>query len=65
MGDSVDISTTKTHTSHLIFCAESKYDFLEVDEGKRCGVIHVADHTVSVGKNVRRAYNQASSWEKL
>ncbi|HHU03230.1 MAG TPA: DUF5107 domain-containing protein [Christensenellaceae bacterium] len=68
MGDGVDISYHKnTHQPTSYFCAESKYDFFGgYDEGKRCGVIHVADHTVSVGKKMFTwAYNQlASSWEK-
>lgn len=68
MGDGVDISyhqNTRQPTSY--FCAETKYDFFGgYDEGKRCGVIHVADHTVSVGKKMFTwAYNQlASSWER-
>ena len=68
MGNGVDISyhkNTKQPTSY--FCAETKYDFFGgYDEGRRCGVIHVADHTVSVGKKMFTwAYNQLSrSWEK-
>lgn len=67
MGDGIDISyhkNTRQPTSY--FCAETKYDFFGgYDEGKRCGVIHVADHTVSVGKKMFTwAYSQlASSWE--
>lgn len=68
MGDGVDISYHKnTHQPTSYFCAATKYDFFGgYDEGKRCGVIHVADHTVSVGKKMFTwAYNQlASSWEK-
>lgn len=67
LGDHTDISwhkNTRQPTSY--FCAESDYDFFGgYDEGKRCGVIHVADHTVSVGKKMFTwAYNQLSrSWE--
>lgn len=68
LGENLDISyhkNTKQPTSY--FCAETKYDFFGgYDEGKRCGVIHVADRTVSVGKKMFTwAYNQLSaSWEK-
>ncbi len=68
MGDGVDISYHKnTHQPTSYFCAETKYDFFGgYDEGKHCGVIHVADRTVSVGKKMFTwAYNQlSSSWEK-
>lgn len=68
MGSGTDISrheNTRQPTSY--FCAESKYDFFGgYDEGKRCGVIHVADRTISVGKKMFTwAYNQLSeSWER-
>ena len=68
LGDGTDLSyhrNTRQPTSY--FCAETDYDFFGgYDEGKRCGVIHVADHTVSVGKKMFTwAYNQLSrSWEK-
>ncbi len=67
MGSGVDISyhrNTRQPTSY--FCGETAYDFFGgYDEGKRCGVIHVADRTVSVGKKMFTwAYNQLSaSWE--
>lgn len=67
-GDATDISyhrNTRQPTSY--FCAATKYDFFGgYDEGKRCGVIHVADRTVSVGKKMFTwAYNQLSqSWER-
>lgn len=68
MGGGVDISYHKnTHQPTSYFCAETEYDFFGgYDEGKRCGVIHVADYTVSVGKKMFTwAYNQlASSWER-
>ena len=68
MGDGVDISYHKnTHQPTSYFCATSKYDFFGgYDEGKRAGVVHVADRTVSVGKKMFTwAYNQLSrSWEK-
>ncbi len=68
LGDHTDISyhkNTRQPTSY--FCAESDYDFFGgYDEGRRCGVIHVADRTVSVGKKMFTwAYNQLSrSWER-
>ena len=68
MGDGVDISyhkNTRQPTSY--FCGETQYDFFGgYDEGKKCGVIHVADRTVSVGKKMFTwAYSQLSrSWEK-
>lgn len=68
MGEGVDISYHKnTSQPTSYFCAETKYDFFGgYDEGKRCGVIHVADRTVSVGKKMFTwAYSQlSSSWEK-
>lgn len=68
LGDGVDISYHKnTLQPTSYFCAETKYDFFGgYDEGRRCGVIHVADHTVSVGKKMFTwAYNQlAASWER-
>ena len=68
MGEGTDISYHKnTHQPTSYFCAETRYDFFGgYDEGRRCGVIHVADHTVSVGKKMFTwAYNQLSrSWER-
>ena len=68
MGDGVDISYHKnTHQPTSYFCAASKYDFFGgYDEGKRCGVVHVADRHVSVGKKMFTwAYHQlARSWER-
>lgn len=68
MGEGTDISYHKnTHQPTSYFCAPTKYDFFGgYDEGKQCGVIHVADRTVSVGKKMFTwAYNQLSdSWEK-
>ncbi|MBR3874126.1 MAG: DUF5107 domain-containing protein [Clostridia bacterium] len=68
MGDGVDISYHKnTYQPTSYFCATSNYDFFGgYDEGKRAGVVHVADRTVSVGKKMFTwAYNQLSrSWEK-
>ena len=67
-GDGTDISyhkNTRQPTSY--FCAQTDYDFFGgYDEGRKCGVIHVADHTISVGKKMFTwAYNQLSkSWEK-
>ena len=67
MGSGVDISYHKnTHQPTSYFCAPTKYGYFGgYDEGKRCGVIHVADRTVSVGKKMFTwAYNQLStSWE--
>ena len=68
MGSGTDISlhgNTRQPTSY--FCGSTKYDFFGgYDEKKRCGVIHVADRTVSVGKKMFTwAYSQLSeSWEK-
>lgn len=68
MGNGTDISyhkNTRQPTSY--FCAATKYDFFGgYDEGKRCGVVHVADRHVSVGKKMFTwAYNQLSrSWER-
>ena len=48
------------------FSAPSKYDFFGgYDHGKKCGVIHIADHHISPGKKMFTwAYNQLSqSWE--
>ncbi len=68
MGEGTDISYHKnTHQPTSYFCATTKYDFFGgYDEGKRAGVVHVADRTVSVGKKMFTwAYNQLSrSWEK-
>lgn len=64
----VDISyhkNTRQPTSY--FSAPSDYDYFGgYDEGKGCGVIHVADHTISPGKKMFTwAYNQLSqTWEK-
>ncbi len=67
MGEGVDISrhgNTRAPTSY--FCGETRYEFFGgYDEAKQCGVIHVADRTVSVGKKMFTwGYNQLSeSWE--
>ena len=68
LGDNVDIrqhKNTKSPTSY--FSAASQYDFFGgYDHGKKCGVVHVANHHVSPGKKLFTwAYNQLSaSWEK-
>ncbi len=52
-------------TSH--FAAPSKYDFFGgYDHGKKCGIIHVADHHVSPGKKMFTwgCGELAESWEK-
>ena len=63
----VDISKHKnTIQPTSYFSAASKYDFFGgYDAGKKCGVVHVADHHVSPGKKMFTwAYNQLSqSWE--
>lgn len=68
LGDGTDISYHKnTHQPTSYFCAATQYDFFGgYDEGKRCGVVHVADRHVSVGKKMFTwAYNQLSrSWER-
>jgi tetratricopeptide (TPR) repeat protein len=68
LGEGLDISHHKnTHQPTSYFCAPTKYDFFGgYDEGRRCGVVHVADRTTSVGKKMFTwAYNQLSrSWEK-
>lgn len=61
-----DISKHKNswHTTSY-FSAASKYDFFGgYDNGKRCGVVHVADHHTSTGKKLFTwGYNQLSqSW---
>ncbi len=56
---------TKNATSY--FSADSDYDFFGgYDNGKKCGVVHVADHHTSTGKKMFTwAYNQLSqSWER-
>jgi len=64
--EGTDISKHKnTYHSTSYFSASSKYDFFGgYDRGKRCGIIHVADHNVSVGKKMFTwGYNQLSrSW---
>ncbi len=68
MGEGRDIrlhKNTRQPTSY--FCAGSHYDFFGgYDNGKQAGVVHIADHTVSVGKKMFTwAYNQLSrSWER-
>ena len=63
-----DISRHKnTRQPTSYFSAPSKYDFFGgYDEGKRCGVVHIADHHISPGKKMFTwAYNQLSrSWER-
>jgi tetratricopeptide (TPR) repeat protein len=67
MGDGRDISYHKnTHCPTSYFSAATKYEFFGgYDEGRCCGLIHVADRTTSVGKKMFTwAYNQLSrSWE--
>ena len=64
----VDISkhfNTKFPTSY--FCAASDYDYFGgYDAGKKCGVVHIGDHHISIGKKMFTwAYNQLSrSWER-
>ena len=56
---------TKQPTSY--FSAPSQYDFFGgYDESIRRGVVHVADHHISIGKKMFTwAYNQlSSSWER-
>ena len=64
----VDISKHKnTRDATSYFSAASKYDFFGgYDEGKQCGVVHVADHHISPGKKMFTwGYNQLSrSWER-
>ena len=55
---------TKQATSY--FSAESKYDYFGgYDEGKKAGVVHIADHHISPGKKMFTwAYSQlAKTWE--
>ena len=63
----VDISRHKnTRDATSYFSAASKYDFFGgYDDGKQCGVVHVADHHISPGKKMFTwGYNQLSrSWE--
>ncbi len=63
----VDISYHKnTVQPTSYFSAPSKFDFFGgYDEGRKCGVIHVADHSISPGKKMFTwAYNQLSkTWE--
>ncbi len=67
MGEGTDISrhrNTRQPTSY--FCAETRYDFFGgYDEGKRRGVVHVADRHTSIGKKMFTwAYGQlGASWE--
>ena len=62
-----DISMHKnTHQPTSYFSAPSEYDFFGgFDHGKKCGVVHIADHHISPGKKMFTwAYNQLSeSWE--
>ena len=61
-----DISKHKnTYHSTSYFSASSQYDFFGgYDNGKNCGVVHVADHNVATGKKMFTwGYNQlAKSW---
>ena len=67
-GDNVDVrqhNNTPNPTSY--FSAASQYDFFGgYDQGKHCGVVHVANHHISPGRKLFTwAYNQLSrSWEK-
>lgn len=62
-----DISMHKnTYQPTSYFSAPSKFDFFGgYDHGKKCGVVHIADHHISPGKKMFTwAYNQLSeSWE--
>ena len=62
-----DISLHKnTRDATSYFSAASKYDFFGgYDDGKQCGVVHIADHQISPGKKMFTwGYNQLSrSWE--
>lgn len=66
--NNVDLSfhkNTRQPTSY--FCGETRECFFGgYDEGRQCGVVHVADRHTSVGKKMFTwAYNQlSSSWEK-
>ena len=68
MGEGKDIRlhrSTRQPTSY--FCAGSHYDFFGgYDHGRRAGVVHIADHGVSVGKKLFTwAYGQlGASWER-
>ena len=63
-----DISWHKnTRDATSYFACASKYDFFGgYDHGKRCGVVHIADHHISPGKKMFTwAYNQlAKTWER-
>lgn len=62
-----DISLHKnTRDATSYFACASKYDFFGgYDQGKQCGVVHIANHHLSPGKKLFTwAYNQLSkSWE--
>ena len=62
-----DISWHKnTRDATSYFACASKFDFFGgYDHGKRCGVVHIADHHISPGKKMFTwAYNQLSrNWE--
>lgn len=64
----IDISWYKNcHDATSHFAAPSKYDFFGgYDHGKKCGIIHIADHYLSPGKKMftwgRRTL--ASNWER-
>lgn len=68
IADSTDLSyhrNTRDATSY--FSAASKYDFFGgYDEGRGCGVVHIADHHIAPGKKMFTwGYNQLSrSWER-
>ena len=65
--EDTDISMHKnTRQPTSYFCAPSEYDFFGgYDHGRRCGVVHIANHHTSPGKKMFTwAYNQLStSWE--
>ncbi len=64
--EGTDISKHKnTYHSTSYFSASSEYDFFGgYDNGKKCGVVHVADHHIATGKKMFTwGYNQLSrSW---
>ncbi len=67
LGENCDISYHKnSHEATSYFCARSDYGYFGgYDEGKHCGIVHVADPTVSIGKKMFSwGYSQLSKvWE--
>ena len=68
MKEARDISWHKnTREATSYFASASDYDFFGgYDHGKQCGVVHIGDHHISLGKKMFTwAYGQlAQSWEK-